>query len=67
MRVNPWIRVNGGLNRRVLDKWLGSILTHCIANPGSTVLKICQRFNLQQPIHIRLLLEVSLLICCLIS
>lgn len=54
----PWIRVNGSLNRRVLDKWMGLILLYCLQNPGVTVGSLSLRFNLMHPVQVRLLLEV---------
>jgi len=50
--------VNGSLNRRVLDKWMGLILLYCLQNPGITVGDVALRFNLMQALQIRHLLEV---------
>lgn len=57
MQISPWIRVNGSLNRRVLDRWMGLVLAYCISHAGVTILRISTRFNLMQPIHVRTLLE----------
>lgn len=57
MQIQPWIRVNGSLNRRVLDKWLGLILLFCVSHIGCTIHRVATRFNLMQPLQIRLLLE----------
>lgn len=58
LKLAPWIRINGSLNRRVLDKWMATILLYCIENAGLTVSKLCVRFNFLLPVHIRDLLEV---------
>ncbi|XP_055371218.1 general transcription factor 3C polypeptide 1 [Condylostylus longicornis] len=58
IRPYPWIRVNGSLNRRVLDKWIGVILTDCLTNTGQTILTICQKFNQLHPMNLRCLLEI---------
>lgn len=57
MQISPWIRVNGSLNRRVLDRWMGLVLAYCMSHAGVTILRIATRFNLMQPIHLRTLLE----------
>lgn len=56
----PWIRVNGSLNRRVLDKYLGTILLHCIENAGITMYKLCTRFYFLLPVHVRELVQVKI-------
>lgn len=55
--IKPWIRINGSLNRRVIDRWLSVILSYCISNPGVTIQRLALRFNLLVPIHIRELAE----------
>lgn len=58
MRPVPWIRLNGSLNRRVLDRWMGSVLTECLVLTGSSVRSICEKFSLLVPIDVMLLLEI---------
>lgn len=58
MKPVPWIRLNGSINRRVLDRWLGSVLSECIAHNGGSVYDICKRFSLFVPVDIFLLLEI---------
>lgn len=58
VKTQPWLRVNGSLNRRVLDKWMGLVLLHCLQNPGITILDVALRFNLMQALQVRHLLEV---------
>lgn len=65
MRPVPWMRLNGSVNRRVLDRWMGSILTECLARCGSTVREICFRFSSLFPVDVMFLLEVLRDIKCL--
>lgn len=57
MLIKPWLRINGSLNRRVLDRWLSVILVYCVSNPESTIERLAKRFNLLIPVHIRELAE----------
>ncbi|KOC70674.1 General transcription factor 3C polypeptide 1 [Habropoda laboriosa] len=57
--IKPWIRIDGVLNRRVLDRMLGSILSYCLTHPGIALTKIQNRFvPALQPCHTRELVEV---------
>ena len=57
--VRPWIRVDGTLNRRVLDRTLGAILGYIMQRPGLLVSSICERFApALQPQHCRELVEI---------
>ena len=58
MKPVPWIRLNGSINRRVLDRWLGSILSECIARNGCSANDICKRFSLFLPVDIFFILEI---------
>ncbi|XP_055845496.1 general transcription factor 3C polypeptide 1 [Episyrphus balteatus] len=58
LRPCPWIRVNGSLNRRLLDKWLGSILIECSVQNGCTVQSVCLRYKQMHAADIMYLLEV---------
>lgn len=58
--IKPWIHVDGSLNRRVLDRMMGAILSYCIKHPGVMLNKIQNRFiPALQPFHTRELVEVS--------
>ena len=58
--VKPWIRIDGSLNRRVLDRLLGAVLSYIQQKPGGTVLELSERFHpALQPFQVRELLEVS--------
>lgn len=62
LKMAPWIRINGSINRRVLDKYMGTILLYCIENPGLTLLQLCTRFHYLLPVHTRDLVNVIFLI-----
>lgn len=57
-RPAPWIRVDGSINREVLDKWLGTILNHLSINPSMMLTDLCGRFNVLSPFHIRYSCEI---------
>ena len=59
MRPFPWIRVNGTLNRRVLDRWLSVVLSTICDKPGVTLQCLQAKFSCVQPFDIRYLVEVS--------
>ncbi|XP_031625024.1 general transcription factor 3C polypeptide 1 [Contarinia nasturtii] len=52
LKMAPWIRVNGSVNRRVIDKYAGTILLHCIEHVGLTLFTLCTRFHYLLPIHV---------------
>lgn len=57
--MRPWIRVNGSLNRRVLDKFLSSVLGHVMLVPLCSLRIVQERFSPAfQPHHTRELVEV---------
>ena len=59
--IKPWIRIDGVLNRRVLDRMLGAVLCYCIEKPGISLTAIQNRFTPAiQPYHTRELIEVLL-------
>ncbi|CAH1403595.1 unnamed protein product [Nezara viridula] len=63
--TRPWIKVDGNLNRRVLDRMLGSVLGHCLTCPGITVQKLQERFTpALQPVHTFELVEILQRIGC---
>merc|ERR1719186_2480810 len=45
VNVRPWIRVDGSLNRRVLDRLLGAVLGTIMQWPGQTLLTTLSRFS----------------------
>lgn len=65
VKVRPWIKIDGTLNRRVLDRLLGSVLGHCLTCPGILVKKLQERFvPALQPVHTFELLEILVEIEC---
>nr|XP_050861343.1 general transcription factor 3C polypeptide 1 [Vespula vulgaris] len=64
--MKPWIRVDGVLNRRVLDRMLGAVLTYCLTHPGVILAKVQNRFSpALQPFHTRELVEILVKLGCL--
>ena len=59
MVIKPWIRIDGVVNRRVLDRMLGAVLCYCIEKPGISLTAVQNRFTPAiQPYHTRELIEV---------
>ena len=57
--VKPWIRVDGTLNRRVLDRLLGAMLGVIMQTPGQTLDTLTQRFSpAVQPAHCREIITI---------
>jgi len=57
--IKPWIRVDGSLNRRVLDRLLGAMLGVIMQTPGMTMSSLMQRFSPAiQPSHCRELITI---------
>ncbi|XP_017152557.1 uncharacterized protein LOC108162362 [Drosophila miranda] len=65
MRPQPWIRLNASLNRRVLDRWLGAVLSECISRIGCTVHSLFLRFPYLVPVDVMFLLELLTDLGCL--
>ncbi|XP_077271220.1 general transcription factor 3C polypeptide 1 isoform X1 [Temnothorax americanus] len=66
--IKPWIRIDGVLNRKVLDRMLGAVLSYCLLHPGLTMSKVQNRFvPALQPFHTRELLEMLVKLGCLES
>ena len=64
--LKPWIRLDGSLNRRVLDRLLGAVLCYVMQNPGKPVREISQKFYPALiPTQVRELLEILEEIKCL--
>lgn len=64
----PWIRVgslNRTLNRRCLDKWLGTILNFLTINQGILLSDLCSKFDAITPVHVRNLCEILQAIGCI--
>ncbi|XP_011876239.1 PREDICTED: uncharacterized protein LOC105566665 [Vollenhovia emeryi] len=64
--IKPWISIDGVLNRKVLDRMLGAVLSYCLLHPGLTMSKVQSRFVASlQPFHTRELLEMLIKLGCL--
>ncbi|EFX77102.1 hypothetical protein DAPPUDRAFT_321692 [Daphnia pulex] len=63
--VKPWVKIDGGLNRRVLDRLLGGLLSHVLLKPGSNIGQLAERFHpALQPFQTRELVEILEKIGC---
>ncbi|XP_014204050.1 general transcription factor 3C polypeptide 1 isoform X2 [Copidosoma floridanum] len=63
--IKPWIRIDGVLNRRVLDRMLGAVLCYCIERPGLSLTSVQNRFSpALQPYHTRELIEILVKLGC---
>ncbi|KZC03777.1 General transcription factor 3C polypeptide 1 [Dufourea novaeangliae] len=66
LAIKPWIRIDGVLNRRVLDRMLGAVLSYCVTHPGIALTKVQSRFvPVLQPYHTRELVEILVKLECL--
>lgn len=67
MAVRPWVRLNGTLNRRVVDRMLGAVLCLVMERPGVSGRDIVRRFSpALQPAHTHDLLETLVLLQCVV-
>jgi len=58
--IRPWIRVDGSINRRALDRYLGSALIFIISWPGCTLANLASRITpALQPCHVLELVQVK--------
>lgn len=63
--IRPWVRVDGSLNRRVLDRMLGSVLGHSMNTPGVSIRDIAEHFSpALQPYQVRELIEFLKMLGC---
>lgn len=63
--IEPWIHVDGVLNRMVLDYMLSLVLGYVIFNPGVSLLCLQEHFAIVlQPVHIIRLVETLLHFQC---
>jgi hypothetical protein len=63
----PWLRVGPTsriVNRRCIDKWLGTVLSYLSLNPGILLSDLREKFNVLTPFMVRHLCEVLELIGC---
>ena len=59
LKIRPWFKINGCLNKKILDYMLISLLNHIMTNPGSKLDKIADHFQpAVQPFHTRELAEM---------
>ncbi|XP_055584822.1 general transcription factor 3C polypeptide 1 [Uranotaenia lowii] len=58
LAMMPWLRVDGILNKRLLYRWLTTVLLYCMSHPGIMLTVIHGRFNLMSPVQLNYLLEL---------
>ncbi|XP_050071760.1 general transcription factor 3C polypeptide 1 [Anopheles maculipalpis] len=58
LAMAPWMRIDGLINKRLLFRWLISILLYCVAHPGVPLNVLFVRYNMMSPFHLRQLLEM---------
>ena len=67
MAVRPWVRLNGTLNRRVVDRLLGAVLCLVMERPGVSGRDIVCRFSpALQPAHTHDLLQTLVQLQCVV-
>ncbi|KAK3864004.1 hypothetical protein Pcinc_030265 [Petrolisthes cinctipes] len=65
--VRPWVRLNGTLNRRVVDRMLGSVLCLVMERPGISGQDVVRRFSPSlQAAHTHELLDTLVQIQCVV-
>jgi len=59
VQIRPWVRIDGSLNRRVLDRLLGAVLGATMQLPGSRLDRLAARFSpALQPVHAKELIHM---------
>ena len=59
LEIRPWVKINGILNKKILDFILISVMNHIMTNPGSKLDKIANFFQPAiAPFHTRELVEI---------
>ncbi|KFB46014.1 AGAP002656-PA-like protein [Anopheles sinensis] len=54
----PWIQIDGTLDKRLLYRWLSTLLLYCVGHPGVPFSVLFTRFNIMSPFHLRQLMEM---------
>ncbi|XP_065165819.1 general transcription factor 3C polypeptide 1 isoform X2 [Atheta coriaria] len=65
LRISPWIRIDGTVDDKILEKWMSIILSHCLSYPCITFNRLCTRFNIIKPVDIYYLVEILQTLKCL--
>jgi hypothetical protein len=61
--IRPWIRLDGSINRRALDRFIGSVLMFIICAPGCTLTYLIDKIApALLPCHVRELVQVNIII-----
>ncbi|XP_058129819.1 general transcription factor 3C polypeptide 1 [Anopheles ziemanni] len=54
----PWIQIDGTLDKRLLYRWLSTLLLYCVEHPCVPFSVLFTRFNIMSPFHLRQLMEM---------
>ncbi|KAG5885477.1 hypothetical protein JTB14_005068 [Gonioctena quinquepunctata] len=58
VKVMPWYKIDGSLNKDTFITWLCNILSYCLEYPQVMFPKLCDKFCYLKPVDIHYLLEV---------
>ncbi|XP_062533981.1 general transcription factor 3C polypeptide 1 [Armigeres subalbatus] len=58
LSMTPWIKIGGTINRKLLYRWMTTLLLYCMSHPGVQLNVIYARFNMMAPVHMYYLLEI---------
>ncbi|KAF7286167.1 hypothetical protein GWI33_007129 [Rhynchophorus ferrugineus] len=65
IKLQPWIKVDGTVNKDLVRLWLSTILSYCTENPKLSLRRLCNKFSFMAPVDIYHLLEVLEELGCL--
>ncbi|XP_074040495.1 general transcription factor 3C polypeptide 1 isoform X2 [Leptinotarsa decemlineata] len=65
VKIMPWNKIDGSLNKETLTIWLCSVLSHCLEYPKLPFLKLCEKFCYLKPVDIYYCLEILQDLGCL--
>lgn len=61
----PWIRIDGSINRRVLDRWMSCFISTFIEEPGIKLSDLLLRITYLKPVEVSFLVEQLVKINCI--
>ncbi|CAH1963347.1 unnamed protein product [Acanthoscelides obtectus] len=65
VRVVPWAKITGQLDKQMLSQWLCRLLSHVINNPRITLWNLCAKFPFLRPVEVFYILEILQEIGCI--
>ncbi|KAF2894920.1 hypothetical protein ILUMI_11254 [Ignelater luminosus] len=57
LKIMPWARIDGTLNLKVFEKWMSTILGHCLSNQMIPIKKLINKFCYLKPVDVYYLVE----------